>query len=64
MEINVYSPDGITIEFGVSYGSKEEAEIALDSFVKRYERQGYYSTMGRRIPLDELKNHCSVQTTE
>lgn len=55
----VLSPDGITIEFDrPHYTSMEKAEQAFENWKKRYEFQGYYSTNGYRIPLNDLKQHC------
>jgi len=61
MAYRVLSPDGFDIECGGTYGSRKQAFNALDSFLARYEVQGYYST-GRleRIPLDELMDRCTL----
>ena len=60
----VLSPDGFSIECIFAYNGKKRAEIALDKFVKRYEAQGYYSTIQNgervRIPLSELKDYCLI----
>lgn len=56
---NILSPDGFTIERDKSYKSLEEAEAAFEAWKKRYEHQGYYSSNNGRIPLDELRIHCT-----
>jgi hypothetical protein len=58
----VLSPDGITIEFNHSYyTSKKKAIDAFNKWKERYQQQGYYSTNGMRIPLDELENYCTFK---
>jgi hypothetical protein len=55
------SPDGITLEFGVShYTSKKAMFTAFDTWKERFKQQGYYSsaTYGR-IPLEDLEEYCS-----
>lgn len=57
------SPDGITLEFGVSnYTSKKKMFEAFDNWKKRFTQQGYYSsaTYGR-IPLADLEDYCSFR---
>lgn len=57
--IQVLSPDGFTIEREPSeYPTMKEANKAFNNWKKRYEQQGYYSSNGGRIPLNELKEHC------
>ncbi len=64
MRYEVLSPDGFSIEMGTTYNSDEEVNTALNNFVKRYEAQGYYSTVinGSRyeISLHELKGYCKI----
>jgi hypothetical protein len=56
----VLSPDGITIEYDRPYyTSMKKAEQAFEIWKKRYEFQGYYSTNGKRISLEDLKDYCS-----
>lgn len=58
--IEVLSPDGITIDFDkASYPSQKAADSAFEKWKKRFEGQGYYSSRGNRIPLDQLRKHCS-----
>ena len=57
------SPDGITLEFGVShYTSKKKMFEAFDKWKERYKQQGYYSsaTYGR-ILLVDLEEYCSFR---
>ncbi len=59
---DIISPDGISIVYGVDYASLEPGEdamIALDAWVKRFEAQGYYSSNSGRIDLKDLKDNCS-----
>jgi hypothetical protein len=58
----VFSPDGFPIHWEDTYKTKKKAEQALDDWSKRYERQGYYSSVDYgRIPLNELKQYCEIQ---
>jgi hypothetical protein len=58
----VLSPDGITIDFNKwTYPSMKKAEEAFENWKKRYEQQGYYSSNFNRIPLNELKHHCTFK---
>lgn len=57
---HVLSPDGISIE-GTSYRSRPAALRALERWVKRYEWQGFYSTVRwERIPLADLPGRCRL----
>lgn len=57
----VLSPDGFNIERDCEYDSYSQAKQACDDYYKRYESQGYYSTMNREhIPLSELSSRCSI----
>lgn len=59
----VFSPDGFAFHPTDVFLSEKEAWDAFENeYKKRFERQGYYSTSNRtRIPLDQLKKHCSVK---
>jgi AAA+ superfamily predicted ATPase len=58
-KIQVISPDGFTIDFQKnSYKDMAAAEKAFDAWAKRYEGQGYYSSVRGRIALNELKSYC------
>jgi hypothetical protein len=57
----VLSPDGFSISMTETWETREEAESALKEWIKRYEKQGYYSTSNRtRIPLGELYDACTI----
>lgn len=57
----VISPDGFPIDFEIRYyDSFKEAEEAFEKWKERYSRQGYYSSNGGRIPLEDLKSHCKI----
>jgi hypothetical protein len=63
MKIEILSPDGFSIDNQV-HTSMKNAKIALNNFVKRFERQGYYSTIrnGQRylMPLNEIIDNCTI----
>ena len=63
MKIEILSPDGFSIDMQ-TYTSMKNANIALNNFVKRYEQQGYYSTIrnGQRylMPLNEIIDNCTL----
>jgi hypothetical protein len=60
-QFDVLSPDGFSIDRVETYPSKKVAEQKLQEWVKRYEKQGYYSTSNReRIALDELASYCNI----
>ena len=61
-QFDVISPDGFSIHFSDTYSSKKQAMKAFDEWKKRYEPQGYYSSMNYgRIPLDELHNYIEIK---
>lgn len=59
----VLSPDGFTIDFNKPYyRSRKKAIEAFEAWAKRYEQQGYYSSVRYgRIPLSELQEHCELK---
>ena len=60
MSYEVISPDGIPIE-PEPFETKAEARRALEAWVRRFERQGHYTTAEHeRIPLGELASHCEI----
>lgn len=59
-EFDVISPDGIPIHPTDTYPSRAAAKTAFTQWKKRYEKQGYYSSNGRQIPLDELEAYCKI----
>ena len=62
----VFSPDGFTIDFiKSSYPSMKKAKEAFNEWVKRYERQGYYSSTNHgRILLADLQEYCEFVKQE
>lgn len=57
---DVFSPDGFPIHPTDTYKTKKEAESALKQWVKRYETQGYYSSVKGRISLKDLPGCCKI----
>lgn len=58
---DVISPDGFAIEREETYPTPEIAKAKLKEWIKRYERQGHYSSVKYgRIPLDQLENYCVI----
>jgi hypothetical protein len=58
---DVLSPDGFSIDAVETYSSPKEARDAFNDWKKRYEQQGYYSSMNYgRIPLTELKHYIKI----
>lgn len=63
VRIELLSPDGFTFDReGKTYDTKEDALEALEVFLRRFDHQGYYSTIhdNRRvqIPLNEVVHYC------
>ena len=58
------SPDGFSTSRATYFTNEELAKREIENFAKRYEMQGYYSTMGMRISLDELKERCRIEPKE
>jgi hypothetical protein len=59
----VLSPDGFPIEMDKEYKNKKEVKEAIDKFVDRYRRQGYYSkatTVRVQIPVHEIEAECRI----
>lgn len=63
MKYDVISPDGFSIHFSDTYPTKKAAENALKEWCKRYEIQGYYSSMSGRIELNKLPQYCKIIKT-
>jgi hypothetical protein len=58
----VLSPDGFSIKFDKTYSSRKKAIEAFEEWKKRYEIQGYYSSVPfGRIPLEELHEYCTLK---
>jgi len=61
IQYDVISPDGFPISATETWGSVNDAQKALNLWMKRYETQGYYSCNGERIPLHELESKCTIK---
>lgn len=58
---DINSPDGFGMFMDRIYSSPEKAENDFQLWIKRFEKQGYYSTaMREQIPLDELRVRCKL----
>ena len=58
---DINSPDGISMFPDRIYSTPENAEKDFEVWIKRFERQGYYSTSFRQqIPLNELRSQCRL----
>ena len=58
---DINTPDGICIFMDRIYSSPEKAENDFEQWIKRFEKQGYYSTaMREQIPLNELRVRCKL----
>ena len=61
----ILSPDGIPVHFEETQDTPKEAWAAFEVWKKRYQRQGYYSTVKGydriKIPLEELKDACRLK---
>jgi len=58
---DIYTPDGFGMYMDKIYSTPEKAENAFQVWIKRYEKQGYYSTAKReQILLDQLRSHCKL----
>jgi hypothetical protein len=61
MKYDVISPDGFSIHPTDTYKTKAEATYAFKQWLKRYEKQGYYSSSQfGRIPLNEVIRYCKI----
>ena len=57
----ILSPDGFDIRMDKYEYKEDELENELKEFVKRYEKQGYYSMSNREeIPLKDIADYCQV----
>lgn len=56
----ILSPDGIDIRHDKWKHKETEIENELKEFVKRYEKQGYYSSNNGRIALEDIADCCEV----
>jgi hypothetical protein len=53
IKYNVMSPDGFAITHD-PFDSLEDAARYIPKWFEMFRHQGYYSAVGRRIPLDEV----------
>ena len=60
-EWDVISPDGFSIAREDTWPTEAKAKKALKEWMKRYEHQGYYSSMNGRIELAELERACKIK---
>jgi hypothetical protein len=61
-QFDVISPDGFSIHPSDVYPTKKKAIKAFEDWKKRYEIQGYYSSMNYgRIPLEDLHNYIEIK---
>jgi len=56
----IYSPDGFCIDREHKPLKESEIEPTFNEWKKRFEHQGYYSSNGGRIPLEDLADECSI----
>lgn len=57
---DVLSPDGFSIERDGGYHSEMESKKAFLSFLERFRKQGYYSSIKfGRIPFHEIEGYCT-----
>jgi len=61
---DVLSPDGISIKRTGYFTSEKTAKKGIQAFVKRYTKQGYYSSNNGRISLSDLPNRCVIKEIE
>ena len=58
---DIYSPDGIPIHPEKTY-TKDEVMPAFEEWKKRFEFQGFYSSVRfGRIPLEDLEDFCELK---
>ena len=63
--LDILSPDDFSIKFEGYFTTREEAEKEFIEWTKRYEQQGYYSSgQWGRIPLEDLREYCSLIEVE
>lgn len=68
METRYYilTPEGFPIDEEIDHETPNQAWNEFEDWKKRFERQGYYSTVSRgeriRIPLNKLKDCCELRT--
>lgn len=61
MALQILSPDGFTIHPTDTYPNIEVAKQKFEDWKKRYEIQGYYSSVQYgRILLVDLEDYCTL----
>lgn len=60
VKYDVISPDGFSIHREGTFPSVAAAKRAMALWAKRYESQGYYSSVRGRIALKDLPNYCRI----
>ena len=61
MYYQIFSPDNFLIHPFNTYKSIKHAKIQFNIWLKRYEIQGYYSSLNYgKIALNEVINYCQI----
>lgn len=61
-QFDVISPDGFSIHPSDVYPTKKKAMKAFEDWKKRYEMQGYYSSMKYgMIPVEDLHKYIEIK---
>ena len=60
-EYQILSPDELPISMQ-NYATKELAFLGFYAWKKRFEKQGYYSSLEGRIELEDLVHECQLLT--
>ena len=60
VKYDILSPDGFSIDFSATYSSMKAAKKAFETWKKRFEAQGYYSSNSGRIALEDLEEYCTL----
>lgn len=59
-KFNVLSPDGFAIHYEDTYPTKKAAKEAMMKWIENYRKQGYYSSVRGRIPLEDVPMYCRI----
>lgn len=57
---DLLTPDGFSINPSKTYTTPKQILMAFNDWKKQFEKQGYYSHEGEKIPLVDLENYCNV----
>lgn len=58
---DILSPDGFTIFYDKTFKTIEEAKENFTTWLKNYEKQGYYSSVSfGRIDLRDVWEYCQL----